>query len=1049
MIRWFTKNHVAANVLMFAILLYGAFVAYYKLGVEVEPAMKFPQVRIEIPFKGASPDAIEKQIILPVEKALENLSGIKSISAYANRDKATLQVQVTDAVDVNDMKIEIESRVERISTFPQNDDKPKFYIPDTATWKEVISVAVYGDLSDTVLLQAARKVRDDLTALSGISKVSIIGDKRKEISIEVIPEKLNAYGLTFNDVINGIRKASVDVSAGAIKANGENVTIRSNNKAYTGEKFENLIIKSIKGSSIKVSDVARVIDSFEEKEKESKFNGMPVLMVEVMRLEGENALITADIVHDYIERASHTFPEGINLASWDDDSVSLRGRLHTLWTNLLQGAILVMILLGLFLRPKIAFWVTVGIPVSFAGAAISMYYTGVTANNMSLFGFIIVLGMVVDDAIVTGENIYAKVKSGKYDPLEAAVLGTKEVTTPVTFGIITTIVAFLPLMYFDDGYMGNMAKQIPLVVIPVLIFSLIESKLILPSHLRNLKPVSPDSNFISKIQDSVANMMLLIIDKIYTPLLKLAISHRYAVFILFLAIMAITHGYQSNRMEFKFMPSTERYFISARLHMKEGTEREVTEAKLAEILESVGPLRASFIDEGTGKSLIGNVVSTLGGRISWGQAGDHMAHVSLEITPPSLRTSQGLKNSEIVEKWTELTDDILGADRFYISGERNQGKHMDRGNDGGLSLQLRGSNEDDKDKVVAQMREWLLEQEMVTKTYGDRSKGARQLQISLKPIAKQSQLSEEDIAKQIRTAFYGQQVQKIQRGEDEIKVMLKLPKEMRTSMHTLESLRINLRNGQTAPLSQFATISEATTPPKITRKDYSRIYDFGASVTNMPDLLKFEPKIYDKMNELCLAYPSVSWKYTGEVEDYKNSNSRVLIWFIFLMLALFALLAIPFKSFLQPLYVLTAVPFGIVGAVWGHALLGVDLSILSSFGMLALAGIVVNDSLVLVDYINKRRLDGVSLKNAVLEAGARRFRPIILTSITTFVGLMPLMFEQSIQAQFLIPMAISLGFGILFATGITLILIPCSYMIGEELKGMLYRSWKQLYNAWK
>lgn len=1027
---------------MLAFLLYGSYLSYYKLGVEVEPAMTFPQVGIKIPYKGASPDAIETKILLPVEKALANLAGVKSISASAYRDHAQIEVYINENNDLKDMKTEIQSRVERISTFPQNDDKPHFYIPDTANWKEVISVAVYGDLSDTVLLTAARKVRDDLTALPGISKVEIKGDGTKEISIEVRPDKLDAYGLTFNDVVTGIRRASVDVSAGAIKANGENVTIRSNNKAYTGEKFENLIIKSTNGASIRVSDVAKVMDSFEEKTKESKLNGMPVLMVEVMRLDGENALTSADIVHDYIKRASETFPPGIHLAVWDDDSISLRGRLHTLFTNLLQGAALVMILLGLFLRPKIAFWVTVGIPVSFAGAAISMYYTGMTANNMSLFGFIIVLGMVVDDAIVTGENIYAKVKSGKHHPTEAAILGTQEVATPVTFGIITTIVAFLPLMYFDDGYIGNMAKQIPLVVIPVLIFSLIESKLILPAHLKNLKPVSKDSNIISRVQDSIANMMHWLIDKIYTPALKLAISHRYAVLLLFIGILAITRGYQTNRMKFNFIPSTERYFLSADLKMKEGTERQITQARLDEILQAVEPLRESFIDQGSGESIIKNVVSTLGGRSSWGQGADNEASVKLEITPPSLRINNNVRNAEIVERWQELTGTIEGADRFVIRGEKTQGKHSDRGKDGGLSLQLRGNNEDDKDIVVDQMRKWLKEQDIIISTWGSRSKGQRQLQIALKPIAKQSQLTEDAIASQIRTAFYGQQIQKIQRGEDEIKVMLKLPKEMRTSFHTLESLRINLKNGQTAPFSQFATISETTTPPRIKREDGSRIYDFGAIPTSMDQLLKFEPSITDKMNALCLAYPSVSWKYTGEVEDHLNSNNRTTYLFIGLLLALFALLAIPFKSFLQPTYVLLAVPFGIVGAVWGHAILGVDLSILSSFGMLALAGIVVNDSLVMVDYINKKRLEGIPLKQAVMEAGARRFRPIILTSITTFVGLMPLMFETSIQAQFLIPMAISLGFGILFATAITLFLIPCCYMMGEEIKEMILKPWR-------
>jgi multidrug efflux pump subunit AcrB len=787
-----------------------------------------------------------------------------------------------------------------------------------------------------------------------------------------------------------------------------------------------------------------VIDSFEEKEVVSKFNGKPVLLVEVMRLDGENALKTADIVKEYIERANETFPAGIKLATWDDDSISLRGRLHTLFINLLQGAVLVMILLGLFLRPKIAFWVTIGIPVSFAGAAISMYYTGVTANNMSLFGFIIVLGMVVDDAIVTGENIYAKVKSGKYTSMESAVLGTKEVATPVTFGIITTIVAFLPLMYFDDEYIGNMAKQIPLVVIPVLIFSLVESKLILPSHLKNLKPVSPDSNIISKIQDKVANTMQRIVKKLYVPLLKLAVAHRYAVLLLFMGIMAVTYSYQANRMEFKFIPSTERYFLSAMLQMKSGTDRAVTEEKLNEILKAIEPLKKSFIDEGTGESLIGNVVSSLGGSIGWGKSGDHMAYVMLEITPPSLRTSQGVKNSEIAAKWRELNGDIPGAERFYIRSESARGKHSERDEEG-LEFELRGSSDDDKDKVVEQMREWLIKKDMVTSTWGKRPKGNRELQITLKPIAKQSQLSEDDIAKQVRNAFYGQQVQKIQRGEDEIKVMLKLPEEMRTSLHTLESLRINLNNGQTAPFSQFATIKETMTPPVIKREDGSRVFDFGAAITSMSEILKIEPEITKKMDELCLAYPTVSWAYQGEVAEFMNSNNRTFILFGLLFLALFALLAIPFKSFLQPLYVLTAVPFGVVGAVWGHAILGMDLSILSSFGMLALAGIVVNDSLVLVDYINNRRLEGVPFKDAIMEAGARRFRPIILTSITTFVGLMPLMFETSIQAQFLIPMAISLGFGILFATAITLILIPCIYTIGEEIKESFIKACKSIY----
>lgn len=1039
MIRWFTKNHVAANVLMLAILLYGGYLAHYKLGVEVEPALKSPKVGIIIPYKGASPDAVEKQIILPIEKALNGLSGVKSIEASARKDKARIYVAASEGTDLETLKTEIQSLVERITTFPQNDDKPKIFIPDSANWMEVISIAVYGDVSEDVLLQAARRVRDDLQNTEEISKVKIQGDKDKEISIEVRPDKLEAYGITFNEVIRGIRSASVDVSAGSIKSNGQNVTIRSNNKAYNGEDFENLVIKSVNGGSIRVSDIATVVDGFEERTKQSKLNGQPVLMVEVMRLNGENALTIADIANEYIKTQGNRLPQGIKLAAWDDDSVSLRGRLNTLFTNLFQGSILVIIMLGLFLRPKIAIWVTIGIPVSFAGAVICMYFMGITANNMSLFGFIIVLGMVVDDAIVTGENIYTKVKSGNYEPMEAAIVGTEEVATPVTFGIITTIVAFLPLMYFDDSYIGNLGKQIPVVVIPVLIFSLIESKLILPAHLKNLKPLKTETNFIARLQNSVANFMEWLANKVYTPALKLAISHRFAVIILFIGVLAITRGYESKHMDFQFIPSTERYFVSAELIMKEGTERNLTEERVNQILDTIEPLREAFIDEGTGESILGNVVSTVGGRHNWGEDSENEARISIEIVPPSLRVANTVRNAEISKKWLDLNPEISGADRFSIRGERTQGKHSDKGGDGGVSFELRGNNEEDKDKVVEEMREWLQQQDIITKTWGTRARANRQLQVSLKPIAKQSQLKEDEIASQIRTAFYGQQVQKIQRGEDEIKVMLRLPEEMRTSFHTLDSLRINLPGGKSAPFSQFATLSETSTPPSIQRIDRSRIFNFGASATSMSDLIKIEPAITEKMNELCIAYPAVSWKYTGEVAEHLNSNNKTKILFLYLLLALFALLAIPFKSFLQPLYVLLAVPFGIVGSIWGHAMMGLDISILSLFGMLALAGIVVNDSLVMVDYINGRRLEGIPIRQAVSEAGSRRFRPIILTSITTFAGLIPLMFETSIQAQFLIPMAVSLGFGILFATAITLILIPCCYLIGEETKAYLLR----------
>ena len=564
MIRWFTKNHVAANLLMIGILAVGSWMAVEKLGIEVEPAYTINSVRIKVKLPGATPEDVEKQVILPIEKSLENLVGAKKIIAEALNGSASITVEANDVVDLDELKLEIESRVQRVNTFPQDSEKPKVYINDTSNWREVITVAVSGDFSDDDLLKAARKVRDDLTSKPGISKVKVSESKTKEISIDLIPEKLNAFNLTFDDVSRGIRQSSIDLSAGSIKEFGERVTIRSNNKAYYGEQFRKLPVKTIKGSQILVEDVANIRDTFADTPKETLFNGRKAILLDVLRKDGESALETADIVHAYIKESNKTLPNGLRLDVWDDDSVSLRGRIETLIWSLIQGGILVMILLGLFLRPSVAFWVTIGIPVSFAGAAISMYFCGVTINNMSLFGFIIVLGIVVDDAIVTGENIFAKAKSGKYSQLDAAVIGTQEVAVPVTFGVVTTMAAFIPLM-LGDGYFDNMKKQIPFVVLPVLFFSLIESKLILPAHLKHLKSGKEKNSFITKIQDAISNSLELCITRIYQPLLTICVKFRYAVICAFIAILAITLSHYKTGMKYKDMPSVERYALSAKL----------------------------------------------------------------------------------------------------------------------------------------------------------------------------------------------------------------------------------------------------------------------------------------------------------------------------------------------------------------------------------------------------------------------------------------------------------------------------------------------------
>lgn len=1033
MIRWFAKNHVAANILMLAILFGGTYLAWFKLAVEVEPSIEFPSVRVSVPLRGGSPKDVEQKIILPIEKALADLSDVDYIESHAMRGSGTVMVNAVSGTDMTKLKTEVESRLDSISIFPSEAEKPEVYVPNTASWREVISVIVYGNLSENDLIAAARQVRDDLTALEGISKVDIQGLREREITIEIDPEKLNAYGLTVNQLSNAIRETSVDLSAGSINNNGERILIRSSSQAYVAEQFRDLLISRSDGSEIHLGDIATVKDGFEEEQKIVRYNGQNGILLEVMRLNDENALKIADTVKAYTKRAENKFPEGIHFATWDDESVSLKGRMKILFENLIQGAFLVLILLGLFLRPQIAFWVVLGIPVSFAGAIIFMEFFGITANNMSMFGFIIVLGIVVDDAIVTGENIYSKLKNPDITPLEAAVVGTSEVATPVTFGVLTTIVAFVPLM-FIEGYIGEMAKQIPLVVIPVLIFSLVESKFILPAHLKHLKRNRAKAGPLVRLQRGVANSMEAFVEKIYQPSLRSAVNHRYTTIAAFFALFFVVIGYQTTQ-EFNPTPSTDRYIIRASLDMVNGTPFEETADKTQMIADKLDEIRDQFVDPGTGESIIQNVVTTVGGRLWSSQVDATSGEIMVEIVPPSERSTHGgPKNSEIAQAWDDAVGEVQGARSFRIRAESNNSRHM--GNQEAITILLTGTNDEAKLEYAEAIEAWLKQHPQIQSAYISRREDQREFEINLNAEGREVGLSQEDLARQVRNAFYGTQVQKIQRGEDEIRVMLKLPEEQRTSLHTLETLRISLGDNKTSGISQFANIAEGTSPPMIERRDGSRIIEVRASPKPGFKVPNIENELTEKLNELSSDYSGVSWRYLGTLAEYKETNQRIWSLAALLAFTLFALLAIPFKSFVQPFYVLLAVPFGVIGAFVGHYILDMPLSYLSYFGILALSGVVVNDSLVMVDFINSKRLAGESIRGAILEAGGRRFRPIILTSITTFAGLIPIIFEPSIEAQFLIPMAVSLGFGILFATVITLYLIPCAYSVGEDIKGL-------------
>jgi multidrug efflux pump subunit AcrB len=1043
MIRWFARNDIAANFLIVAILLWGGYSAMERVPLEVQPALKFKEVHINVPYRGGSPDDVERAVVIPIESALEGLPGVKSVVSNARNGSGSVEVIAADNTDPKALLEEIKTRVARITTFPQETEPAQISIPDSSMWFDVIKIAVAGEMDETDLLRAARRVRDDLIEMPGISQSLIQGPSPLEISIEADPMRLRDFGLTFADLSAAIQRSSLDLPAGQIQTDEGTLMIRSKGQAYVQSDFENIVIRNRDGAEVSLGKVAKISDGFEENRKILRFNGVPCLLIEALRLNDENALEIAAAVKKYAATADERFPEGITLHIWDDSSVELEGRLGTLLGSLAQGSLLVLIVLGLFLRPGIAFWVTLGIPVSFAGGFILMPTFGITANVMSIFGFIIVVGIIVDDAIVTAENVYIKLRSGM-DPLEAATLGTHEVTVPVTFGALTTIVAFIPLMFFE-GFYGTFTKQIPPVVAAVLLFSLIESKLVLPSHLKYVKVGRARLNRFERFQKRVADALETFVTRYYEPSLRFATHHRYATLACFFALAMASFGYfKSGTLGFVNMPSIDRNRINAQIQMPRDTPVSVTDAKVLHVAAAVEQLRKEFVDPGTGESLIGDVVTSSGGWAGRPGVDSRTGYVTVAVTDPGFRSEPGPKNSVIAKRWTEIVGEMPEVQSFWVSGDRGGGF---RGGGGGneiesITIEVRGPAGEDKDLVVDEVEEMLESYEGIADAWSNAGRSRDELLITIRPEGEALGLTQRELARQVRAAFFGEQAQRVQRGRDDIRVMVRLPLAQRQSLSTLDQLRIRTPSGGEAPFHSVATATFSRARSDIDRIDGAQV----VSVSAMPedesvDVVNISRNLAPRLDALFNSHPDLSWRYSGYVAEHEQTKKRAILGGTALFLALYALLAIPFRSLYQPFFVMLAVPFGAIGALLGHVILDITPSYLSVFGILALAGVVVNDSLVMVDFINRKTRAGEDLFESVIHSGTRRFRPIFLTSATTFAGLLPILFDRSLQAQFLIPMAASLAFGILFATAITLYLIPSAYVAAEEIKAQLHRAW--------
>jgi multidrug efflux pump subunit AcrB len=1031
-IAWFARNGVAANLLMVLIIFLGLWAVSAKIPLEVFPTFERDVVNVSMVYRGATPSEVEESVVIRIEEAVEGLQGIKEMISNANEGVGRVRIEVEKGYDPRAILDDIKNRVDAITTFPEDTERPIYSVLEFT--REVISVVVSGDLPEAELRRLGERVRDDLTALPEVSLAELTSVRPYEISIEVSEATLDRYDLTFESVVEAIQRSSVDLPAGSIKTKAGEILLRTKGQAYTGKEFADIVVVTRPdGTRLTVGDIAKVKDGFEENPLYGVFNGRPAVLIEVYRTGDQNALKVGRAVKQYVEDMRAAMPPGVAIDYWRDRSRIVKLRLNTLVNSAIQGGILIFLLLALFLRLSVAVWVGVGIPISFLGALALMPELGVSVNLISLFAFILVLGIVVDDAIVTSENIYTYLKRG-VDSTEAAIVGTQEVSVPVTFGLLTTVAAFVPLLMIE-GVRGALFAQIPMIVIPVLVFSWVESKLILPAHMKHVHPERDDRsdlNALQRFQRGVADGLERFVDKIYRPVLAWCLERRYFTLAIFVGVSLIVLAFvMSGRYGFTFFPRVQSETARATLTMTAGTPVEVTRGQVERMARIAHELQDKYYDPAIEGSVIRNILVSVGWTAlgySEAESGGRpeLGQVSLELVPPEDRSLK-VTSSEIVREWRKAIGDIPGAKELNFRAE------IGRGGDP-IDIQLTGQDFNKLETVAEAVKARLAEYPGVFDIQDSFEEGKPEIKLRIKPEAELLGLNAEDLGRQVRYAFFGAEAQRIQRGRDDVRVMVRYPEAERRNLESLDTMRIRTRDGAEVPFGNVADVEMGRGFSTIRRVDRQRAVNVTADVNKEEvDVNQVIADIAPYLDELTARYPGVRYSYEGELREQHETFGSLMYGAAFVLFSIYALLAIPFRSYVQPIIVMLIIPFSIVGAILGHMIMGMNLSIMSVMGILALAGVVVNDSLVLVDWVNRRRREGMALAEAVRTSGAARFRPILLTSLTTFVGLLPLIFEKSTQAQFLIPMAVSLGFGILYATFLTLLLVPVAYLVLEDI----------------
>jgi len=1096
-IAWFANNHVAANLLMALIVLAGL-VSLPRMPMKSFPDIDIPMISISVPYLGAAPEEVEEGVCVRIEEELEGIEGVKQIRSTANEGICSVQVELFEDADEAKALDDVKNRVDAIDTFPEETEQP--IITLVTRTRSVVDIAITGPEDERTLKELAEQVRDDIVQLPGVTQASVANTRPYEISIEVSETSLRRNKLSFDQVAMAVRSGSLDLPGGSIKTESGEILLRTKGQAYTGRDFERLVVTTrADGTRLYLRDVANIVDGFADTDQLLRFNDKPAALIRVSRIGEQDLQYIAGTVKQYIQDVGPRLPDGVELTVWNDDSTLLSDRLNTLLNSGRQGFMMVLVLLALFLRPRLAFWVSVGVPVAFTGAIFLTNALGLSIDAISLFGFILVLGILVDDAIVVGESVHTLQKQGK-GQLAGAIEGAQSVTIPVTFGVLTTVAAFMPLL-FAVGTMGQIVTVIATTVISCLVFSLIESQMVLPAHLGNtnvesaagevglmlipiigiiLLGIAPDvrtffafaivigsiffalhaagqfeliAQRLMQVQQRFADGLEAFIDVQFRSVTEAAIKARYVtVSIAFVALLSAIGIVASGRLPFSFFPPLASDQVIAKLTMPLGTSANKTNDAIQMLELSAKAVKVALNEQYPLAPPITHIMAAVGDQpseansagppgssmgVAGGTANGHLGEVVMQLTPSETRE---ISSREVADLWREANGPI--ADAVELKFNANL---FSAGND--IDIQLEGDNVDELSIIAEKLRYKLAEYPGVTNITDSFRAGKQELKLAILPSGEALQLSPGNLARQVRQAFYGEEAQRIQRGRDDIRVMVRYTEQERQSLGSLDSMRIRTAAGSEVPFATVATAELGRGFSTIRRADGRRVVNVIADVdrTRITANEVIASLSAGPIQQIMAPHPRVSYSLEGQQADQSESAASLLPLFGMALFAIYALLAVPLKSYSQPLIIMSVIPFAFVGAIWGHLIMKnfgyvSGLAFMSVLGVTAASGVVVNSSLVLVDRVNFFRARGEAVGKAVLDASLSRCRPILLTSLTTFFGLSPLMLNKSVQAQFLVPMAVSLSFGVLFATIVTLLVVPSGYLILDDLGRLLRRS---------